>query len=88
MRGIATRPDASANALTAARGVRVGDRTSYRFHPQQVGSPITIDLFVEGVDHTITEGTVREAGYHLAPVNTFTPWIWGTSEWDVDAFWG
>jgi hypothetical protein len=88
VRGITTRPDASANALAAAQDLQVGDRVSYRFHPQGVGSATELDLFVEGIDHAISDGTVRVATYRLAPVNTFVPWIWGTSEWDNETYWG
>ena len=88
VRGIATRPDASATALTAARQLKGGDRVSYRFHPQGVGSATELDLFIEGVDQSVSDGVVRTAVYRLAPVNTFTPWIWGTSAWNTTKYWG
>ncbi len=88
VRGLTINAAASANALSAARTLRVGDRVTYRSHPQEVGSAIVIDLFVEGVTHAFSDGKHRTAAYHLAPVNTFVPWIWGTSEWDNETFWG
>jgi hypothetical protein len=88
VRGITTNPGASVNALTAARDLQVGDRVTYRSHPQAVGSPTEIDLFVEGIEHSMSDGTHRTAVYKLAPVHTFTPWTWGVSEWGVDNYWG
>jgi hypothetical protein len=88
VRGITTRPDASANALAAAQDLQVGDRVTYHFHPQGVGSATELDLFVEGIDHSASDGRVRFAIYRLAPVNTFTPWIWGVSDWDTETYWG
>lgn len=88
VRGATIRPDASDDALAAAQALRLGDRVTYRSHPQQVGSSTTVDLYIEGATHSFTDGVHRTAAYKLAPAHTFDPWIWGTSTWGETTVWG
>jgi hypothetical protein len=69
------------------QALRVDDRVTFEITPGKVGSETSADMFVDGVTHR-AQGTVWETAFRFAPVDTFTPWIWGTSEWDVDTHWG
>lgn len=86
--GVTIRPDASVNALSAAQGLRVGDRVSFRLHPQGVGAPYVLALYVEGVEHSVSDGVHRTASYRFGTADTFTPWVWGSSTWDGTKVWG
>lgn len=88
VRRVMINPGAAVTGFRAVFNLRIDDRVTYRMHPQQVGSAISMDLFVDGVTHSVNEGLVWTTEYRLAPVDTFTPWIWGVSEWDTETYWG
>jgi hypothetical protein len=87
IRGLGVRPGAARRGLRTVHALEIHDRVSHRLHPQQVGSATITSLFVEGVRHEVDDIDWR-ARYRLSPVETFTPWIWGTSEWDTETYWG
>jgi hypothetical protein len=87
VRGLSVNAAVSANALAAAQALRPGDLVTLRTHPQQAGSASTVSLFVEGATHR-ARGKHRTVDYRLSPDHTFTPWVWGTSAWGVDNYWG
>lgn len=88
VRGIGTDASAARIGFRAVRHLRLGDRVTNRLHPQQVGTAATHQLFVERVAHDVTAGVSWHTGWRTTAVDTFTPWIWGVSEWDVDTYWG
>lgn len=69
----------------AALGLRIGDRVTFRFHPQQVGTAINLPFRVEGIDHRIGDG-INEwtTTFDLSPVDAVADnvWIWDVSEWE------
>jgi hypothetical protein len=69
------------------QALRVDDRVTFEITPGKVGSETSADLFIDGATHR-AHGTVWETSFRFAPADTFTPWVWGVSEWDVDAYWG
>jgi hypothetical protein len=87
IRGLGIYPGAARRGLRTVHGLEIHDRVTHRLHPQQVGSATTVSLFIEGVRHDVDDIDWRTR-YHLSPAETFTPWIWGTSEWDNDTYWG
>jgi hypothetical protein len=87
IRGLGIHPGAARRGLRTIRNLQIHDRVSHRLHPQQVGSATITSLFVEGARHEVDDIDWRTR-YRLSPVETFTPWIWGESEWDNDTYWG
>lgn len=87
VRGIGVHPAAARDGYQAVHHLQVGDRSGCRYHPQQVGTATTTDVFVEGISHHV-EGVDWETHYATSPVDTFTPARWDVSTWDVTAFWG
>lgn len=81
-------PGADRRGYRAAYHLQVGDRVEVTYFPQEVGSEVTVDLFVEGVEQRVENGVNWYAHYSLSPADTFTPWIWGTSLWDQTTYWG
>lgn len=74
------------------QGLEVGDRVTFRVHPtgldlSPVGSATSVDLWVEAVSHS-AQGVEWETSFRFSPVDDLTPWVWGTNEWNVDAYWG
>lgn len=86
--GVGTFPGADRRGYRAAYHLRVGDRVEVTYHPQEVGTEVTQDLFVEGVEQRVENGVNWYAHYALSPADTFTPWIWDTSLWDQTTYWG
>jgi hypothetical protein len=69
------------------QGLQIGDRVEFRVHPLHTGAPTTVWLWVDGIDNDAS-GVEWVTSFRFAPVDTFIPWIWGTSEWGVDNRWG
>jgi hypothetical protein len=70
-----------------AQNLKVGDRVSFNITPGNNGSATARDLWVEGVTHTC-QGVVWETSFRFSPADDFMPWVWGTSAWGVDTYWG
>jgi hypothetical protein len=67
--------------------LRLDDRVRFQVQPLQTGAVTDIDLFVDGVSHSAT-GVEWVTSFRFAPVDTFTPWVWGVSAWGTTAIWG
>ncbi len=87
VQGIGVHASAAPIGFRSARNLRIGDRVTSQLHPQQVGSATTHDLFIEKVAHQVT-GVRWRTTWKTSAIDTFTPWIWGVSEWDTDNNWG
>jgi hypothetical protein len=66
--------------------LRIDDRVTFRVHPQKLGAATTSTLFVDGVSH-VCAGPEWRTSFRFAPGHTFTPWVWGTSQWGSNP-WG
>jgi hypothetical protein len=69
------------------QALRIDDLVSLRVHPLRVGAASTMSLFVDGVTNTADDVT-WETSFRFAQVDTFDPWIWGTSQWGSTTVWG
>lgn len=59
---------------------RIGDRITVRRHPQSVGTAITFDCIVEGIDYEYSDGVdTFLATYHLSRADPVAYWILDTS---------
>lgn len=86
--GVGIFPGGDRSGYRAAYHLQIGDRVQVTYHPQEVGTEVTQDLFVEGVEQRVENGVNWYAHYALSPADTFTPWIWDTSLWDQTTYWG
>lgn len=87
VRGFDVDPAAASRGWAAVHDLTIGDLVSSRIHPQEVGTAIAKDLFIEGATHRV-RGKRWRTTYRTSADHTFTPWIWGTSAWGVDNYWG
>jgi hypothetical protein len=69
------------------QALRVDDRVTFKVQPGKIGTQTSVDLFVDGISHHAT-GVEWETAFRFAPVDTFTPWVWGTGAWGTTAYWG
>lgn len=86
--GVGIFPGADRRGYRASYHLQIGDRVAVTYFPQEVGSEVTIELFVEGIEQKVDSGINWYAHYSLSPADTFTPWIWDTSLWDQTTYWG
>lgn len=86
--GVGLFPGGDRRGYRATYQLQIGDRVEVTYFPQEVGSEVTVDLFVEGIEQRVEHGVNWYAHYSLSPADTFTPWIWGTSLWDQTTYWG
>lgn len=86
--GVGLFPGAARRGYRATHHLQLGDLVEVTYHPQEVGSEVTVDLFVEGVEQRVENGVNWYAHYALSPAETFTPWIWDESLWDQTTYWG
>jgi hypothetical protein len=87
VRGLGINPGASVAVQTPALDLRVGDKVTVVRQPQSIGTATTNVLIVEGVKHK-TAGLKWETSYSFSDADTSDVWIWGTSAWNTDTFWG
>jgi hypothetical protein len=88
VKGFTLRPDADWRVRAAALDLRISDRISVKRHPLQVGSAVTTELHVERVAHSYHEGVGRTTAVRCSDAFLGDVWVWGTSQWGVDNFWG
>lgn len=67
---------------------RVSDRVSVTRHPQKVGAAVTNELILEGADFALSEDRSWTVEYRLSNADDTQVWIWGTSAWGTDTYWG
>jgi hypothetical protein len=67
--------------------LKIHDRVTFQVQPLHTGTVTSVPLYVDGVSHA-ARGLEWETSFRFAQDETFTPWIWGTSEWDNDTYWG
>jgi hypothetical protein len=88
VRGLGVNPGGAIALQTPALDLRVGDMVTVVRQPQSIGSATTNVLIVEGVEHRLTNGLRWTASYTFSDADTADVWIWGTSAWNTDTFWG
>ncbi len=78
-------PSADDRLWPAALGLKPGDRVQVKILPQNVGSRVTVDCFVEGIEHSVSSGINEwRTKYLLSAVSASDVagyWVWGTSQW-------
>jgi hypothetical protein len=87
VRGAVASKGTFADRHDEVQDLRIGDRVTFRLHPQKVGTATTSTLFIDGASN-VCQGPEWRTSFRYAPGYTFTPWIWGTSAWNTTAFWG
>lgn len=87
VRGAVASPPTAQGRDDLVQDRELGDRVTFRFHPLGEGTAAEVDLWVDGIDNE-TRGAEWVTSFRFAPVDTFAPWIWGTSQWGVDNLWG
>jgi hypothetical protein len=86
-RGCATSQRHTALRDDKVQALRIDDRVTFSIQPLHIGATTTVDLFVDGASHSARE-LEWVTSFRFAQADTFTPWVWGTSQWGVDAYWG
>lgn len=86
IRGVATK-GVIANRNDLVQALRIDDRVTFRVQPLHIGTAITVNLFVDGITNH-AHGLEWETSFNFAQVDTFIPWIWGTSAWGQTTVWG
>lgn len=87
VRGVTVAGRATRDRDDTVEGLQIDDRITFRVQPGKTGAVTEVDLFVDGVVNR-AQGVEWETSFRFAPVDTFVPWIWGTSEWDETTAWG
>jgi hypothetical protein len=87
VRGATASKGTFADRHDKVQDLRIGDRVTFRVHPQKLGTATTSTLFVDGVSH-VCAGPEWRTSFRFAPGHTFQPWVWGTSAWNTTKFWG
>ena len=70
-----------------AHNLKIDDRVAFRCQPLKTGTAMNVNLFIEGVKH-VAHGVEWHTSFTFSPVDTFTPWIWGTGLWGTTTLWG
>lgn len=87
-RGLSIDAATNADTMTAALDSRINDRVSIRRLPNMTGSPIELDVIVEGIEHNIDNGVNTWITTLRTSQADAGPWfVWDTAEWDTDTRW-
>ncbi|MEY2454074.1 MAG: hypothetical protein QOD92_3648 [Acidimicrobiaceae bacterium] len=86
---ITLNPGADQTLWPAALGLRYGDRVTFRFKPQNIGTAIQTDYLVQGSDVDIDFADRKcRVTFYLSPVEIQRNYaVWGTGLWGT-ATWG
>jgi hypothetical protein len=89
VRGFTLAPDGDERLWPVVVDLRPSTRVSLRRHPQEVGDPVTNELYVERVRHAVSGGLGWRTSVATSHADAAdAAWIWGTSEWDLTTVWG
>jgi hypothetical protein len=85
IRSLTIRPSADWTQFSRVMGLRIGDRVTFRFHPQSVGAAMSFPLLIEGIHDRIGNGVNDwEITFDLSPADTAVYARWDTAVWDTD----
>jgi hypothetical protein len=88
LRGLQALGRTRLNRSDLVQALRLDDRVTVRVRPAQVGTANVTALYVDGVTNTVDRSIEWHTSFRFAQGESFTPWIWGTSAWGVDNYWG
>jgi len=80
VREITVAPQEHADLMTAVLARELRDRVTVTFQPPGGGSPISQQLFVEGIQHSITPQGQMSTKFIFSSTSTAFGWVLGTSE--------
>jgi hypothetical protein len=80
VREITVAPQEHADLMTAVLARELRDRVTVTFQPPGGGSPISQELFVEGIQHSITPQGQMNTKFIFSSTSTAFGWVLGTSE--------
>lgn len=81
-------PAGDSSSWNTVLDLRVSDRVTINWKPQNVGTQISQPLIIEGVNGKLSGGLEWEMSYQLSDADDTQVWIWGTSTWDETTTWG
>ena len=80
VREITVAPQGHADLMTAVLARELRDRVTVTFQPPGGGSPISQELFVEGIQHSVTPQGQMSSRFRFSTTATAFGWTLGTSQ--------